>query len=64
MHNMRQKQRTEFPTESICIVFTTKSPEIVAELITDDLCLSYPNPIQNQGEHMFLCINLRISRER
>lgn len=55
MHNMRQKQKIEFPTESISIVFTTKSPEIVPELIlkiTVDLCLPYPNPIQNKVEHM------------
>lgn len=50
MHNMRQKQTTEFPTESIGIVFITKSPEIVPELIlkiTDDLCLSYTKPYPN-----------------
>lgn len=55
MHNMRQKQRTSFPTESISMVFTTKSPEIVPELflnIRGDLCLPYPNPIQNKIEHM------------
>lgn len=45
MHNMHQKQKTEFKTESISIVFTTKSPAIVPEQIlkiTGDLCL--PNP--------------------